>query len=219
MLLTRKISEKISLQELETQFGLVRAQEPDFLGEIWDNLPALNDFERSALDRIKHNYNNLSQGSQLSENLVKMTVLSPLLDLAGFYSSNFLVRDEVGVKISAVDAGTVYRGRIDIVVFQNQFWVLVIESKSSSFALNKAIPQALTYMLNSPNSPKSTYGFVLNGSNFRFIKLLGAKLPQYALSDELLLDRGDDFPLVLCILKQIVTLMVSSKSPVDKNWQ
>ena len=114
MLLTRKISEQISLQELETQFGLVRTQEPDFLGEIWDHLPALNDFEQRSLDRIKQNYNHLSQGSQLSENLVKMTVLSPLLDLAGFYSSNFLVKDEVGVKISAVDAGTVYRGRIDV---------------------------------------------------------------------------------------------------------
>ena len=208
MLLTRKISEKISLQELEIQFGLVPAKEPNFFREWQENLPELNNFERQALDRIKHNYNTLSTGSQLSENLVKMTVLSPLLDLAGFYSSNFLVKDEVGVKISAVDAGTVYRGRIDILVFQNQFWVLVIESKSSSFALNKAIPQALTYMLNSPNLLKSTYGFVLNGSNFRFIKLLAANLPQYALSDELLIDRGNDFPQVLCILKRIATLMV-----------
>lgn len=208
MLLTRKIAEQISLQELETQFGLVRSQEPDFLREISDNLPVLNDFERSSLDRIKQNYNHLSQGTQLSENLVKMTVLSPLLDLAGFYSSNFLVKDEVGVKISAMDAGVVYRGRIDILVFQNQFWVLVIESKSSSFALNKAVPQALAYMLNSPNLPKATYGFVLNGSNFRFIKLLTTNLPQYALSDELLLDRGNDFPQVLCILKRIATLMV-----------
>ncbi len=144
-----------------------------------------------------------------------MTVLSPLLDLAGFYSSNFLVKDEVGVKISAVDAGTVYRGRIDILVFQNQFWVLVIESKSNSFALNKAVPQALTYMLNSPNSP--TYGFVLNGSNFRFIKLLTANFPQYSLSDELLLDRGNDFPQVLRILKRITTRIVCSKIPVYNN--
>jgi len=49
---------------------------------------------------------------------------------------------------------------------------------------------------------------VLNGSNFRFIKLLTANSPKYALSDELLLDRGDDFPQVLCILKRIATLMV-----------
>lgn len=206
MLLTRKISEKISLQELETQFGLVPVKESNFFREWQENLPELNNFEQQSLDRIKHNYNTLSTGSQLSENLVKMTVLSPLLDLAGFYSSKFLVKDEVGVKISTVDAGSVYRGRIDILVFQNQFWVLVIESKSNSFALNKAIPQALAYMLNNPNSP--TYGFVLNGSNFRFIKLLTANPPKYALSDELLIDRGNDFPQVLCILKQIATLMV-----------
>lgn len=208
MLLTRKISENISLQELETQFGLVPATTLNFFGSDWENLPALTSFEQQFLERIKHNYNNLSTRSQLSENLVKMTILSPLLDLAGFYSSNFSVRDEVGVKISAVDEGTIYRGRIDILVFHNQFWVLVIESKHSSFSLNKAIPQALAYMLSSSNEHHPVYGFVINGSNFRFIKLLPTNPPQYALSDELLIDRDDDFSQVLRILKRIATFII-----------
>ena len=35
------------------------------------------------------------------------------------------------------------RGRIDVLVLKQQFWLLVIESKQTGFSLLTAIPQAL----------------------------------------------------------------------------
>jgi hypothetical protein len=63
--------------------------------------------------------------------------------------------------------------------------VVVIESKRPLFSLDIAIPQILAYMLANPHSDKPIFGFISNGSHFRFIKLTKQDTPQYALSDEL----------------------------------
>ena len=47
------------------------------------------------------------------ENSVKMGVLSPLLDLAGFYDEPFHIRSEVSTEIAAEAEDEVIRGRID----------------------------------------------------------------------------------------------------------
>ena len=61
-----------------------------------------------------------------------MAILSPLLDLAGFYSSQFAIADEESIEITANDGETIYRGRIDILVIQQSLWILVIESDRKS---------------------------------------------------------------------------------------
>jgi hypothetical protein len=63
----------------------------------------------------------------------------------------------------------VIKGAIDVLVLLEQLWGLVIESKMSDFSLTKALPQALSYMLSSPNRP--CFGLITNGSDFVFIKL------------------------------------------------
>ncbi|MEM9446761.1 MAG: hypothetical protein AAGA18_15575 [Verrucomicrobiota bacterium] len=83
-----------------------------------------------------------------------MAVVSPLLDLAGFYSIDYQILDETSVEITAEENATIYRGRIDILVIKDQFWLAVIESKHSKFSLINAIPQALAYMLGCPNPEK-----------------------------------------------------------------
>jgi hypothetical protein len=57
--------------------------------------------------------------------------VSPLLDLAGFYQFPFLVKAEVSTSIEVADEANAMaiQGRIDILVIQDSFWVLVIESK------------------------------------------------------------------------------------------
>ena len=79
----------------------------------------------------------------MSEEIVKLVMLSPLLSAAGFYSSPFRVRAETPVQIALEDENELVRGRIDILVLQERFWVLVIESKEAGFSLKEAIPQAL----------------------------------------------------------------------------
>jgi len=208
MVQTINISENLSLHDLKTDFGLVQITEEQFFREWIDNLPDLTELEKQLLDRVKRNYQGLTERSQISEHLVKMAVVSPLLDLANFYSSNFQVRDEATIEISGQDEGVIYRGRIDVLVFQEQFWVVVIESKNSGFSLNKAMPQALAYMLASPNSDRPTFGLITNGSDFRFLKLTHQDPPLYALSEIFsILDPGNDLYHVLRILKQISQLI------------
>jgi len=137
-----------------------------------------------------------------------MVVLSPLLDLAGFYEPPFRVDGEVNMRVSAEDEGEVIQGSIDVLVIQAGLWVTVIEAKNSEFSLTKALPQALAYMLASPKQDRPLFGVVLNGSEFLFIKLVFGDVPKYGLSDVFsLLNRGNDLYSVLQILKRFGTLM------------
>jgi hypothetical protein len=47
---------------------------------------------------------------------------------------------------------------------------LVIESKRSDFAVTRAIPQALAYMLSNSEMVQPTFGMITNGNEFLFLK-------------------------------------------------
>ena len=73
-----------------------------------------------------------------------------------------------------------------------------------------AIPQALAYVLDNPNTEKPMYGFVTNGREFQFIKLTKQDTPRYALSYTLSLNRGDDLHAVVKGLKRLGYLIRNS---------
>lgn len=194
---------KVKLHDLKTQFGLQQVQDDAFFSEWHHDLPELTPAEQQALDRIQQNYLYLLE-YPVMESIVKMVVLSPLLDLAGFYAPPFRVDGETSIQVSAEDEGDLIQGCIDVVVIQEQLWVTVIEAKNSEFSITKAIPQALAYMLAAPRSDGPTFGLVLNGSEFLFLKLVRGESPQYATSDLFsLLNRGNDLYFVLRFLKQL----------------
>ncbi|MBF2079287.1 MAG: restriction endonuclease subunit R, partial [Synechococcales cyanobacterium T60_A2020_003] len=183
---------KVKLHDLKIRFGLQKTQDEAFFSEWLNDLPELTAAEQQALDRIKRNYLYLLE-YPVMESIVKMVVLSPLLDLAGFYEPPFRVDGETNIQVSAEDEGETIQGCIDVLVIQEGFWVTVIEAKNSEFSITKAIPQALTYMLAIPKLEKPAFGLVLNGSEFLFLKLIRDSIPQYATSDLLsLLNRGND---------------------------
>ena len=198
----------IKLHDLKAKFGLQRVEDELFFPEWLNDLPELTDSEQQALARVKRNYLYLLE-YPVMESIVKMVVLSPLLDLAGFYQPPFRVDGEVNVRVSAEDEGEVIQGSIDVLVIQEVLWVTVIEAKNSEFSLTKAIPQALAYMLASPKRDRPLFGVVLNGSEFLFIKLVFGDVPKYGLSNVFsLLNRGNDLHPVLQILKRFITLIV-----------
>jgi hypothetical protein len=210
-------AKNLGLADLEEKFNLRLVEDKQFFTEWLEPLPEISDLEKQYLDRVKANYENLLKYPPLSENIVKMVVLSPLLDLAGFYRSPYQVKTEVPVKIDAEDGKKVMKGRIDVLVVKNQLWILVIESKSALFSLNQAIPQALAYMLTTPHPKKPAYGFMTNGSEFVFAKLVKQDLPQpvvqYALSDLFaLLKTENELYHILQILKKLGGIFVNSES-------
>lgn len=197
----------LTLHDVKEKFGLKQAEDEQFFWEWLADLPELTDLEKRSLDWVKADFLYLDE-YPMPESLVKMLVLSPLISLAGFYRPPFRLTTEAPVRIAAEDEGEIIQGRIDILVLQKQLWVLVIESKQAGFSLKLGIPQALAYMMANPNPEKPAFGLITNGNNFRFIKLTKQGTPQYALSDEFMIERRDDFYNVLSILKRIGALLL-----------
>lgn len=195
-------AEKITLYELEQQFGLQKVNDAQFFFEWQLDLPELIDSEKQRLNRVKAAYSNLARRSVL-ENTIKMAVVSPLLDLAGFFLPPFYVSTEEEVQIVAENEGVVVRGRMDILVLKDQFWVLVIESKRAEFSLKVGVPQVLAYMLATPQPTQPLFGMVTNSSNFVFLKLIQQDIHRYERSNELILEQGNDLYTVLQVLKRL----------------
>ncbi len=195
---------EITLEELREKFNLQEVNEPEFFREWQENLPSLTEEDKKALARVKSNYFNLVNSRPMLEQGVKMVVLSPLLDLAGFYQSPFSLKTEAYIEIEAEDEGIIVRGNIDVLVVKQSLWILVVESKSTKFDVMVALPQALMYLLDSPHINQPCFGFITNGREFVFIKLTKTELSQYSRSYSLSIERENEFQQVLAVLKKIL---------------
>ncbi|MEM7580376.1 MAG: type I restriction endonuclease [Mastigocoleus sp.] len=195
-------AEKINLYDLEKNFKLRLSDDNEFFSEWKKDLPQLTEIEKQNLNRVKASYLNLTKRPML-EDMVKMVVLSPLLSDAGFYLPPFYSTTESSVEIINEQEDLKIRGKIDVLVLQDQLWIIVIESKQAGFSLEVGIPQALAYMLANPHPDKPVFGLVTNGGNFIFLKMIRKEQPIYALSDEFTIRRENDLYIVLKILKRL----------------
>lgn len=195
-------AERVTLADLETHFALSLSENTSFFNEWQTELPTISATEQEYLAQVKASYFNLAKRPVLEE-MVKMVILSPLLQLAGFYLPPFYTTSEQSVEVTEADEGVIIRGKIDVLVIQDRLWILVIESKRSGLSLEVGIPQALAYMLANPQPDQPLFGFVTNGSNFIFLKLAQTPQPTYGLSDEFTLRRKGDLSQVLAILKHL----------------
>jgi hypothetical protein len=80
------------------------------------------------------------------------------------------------------DGEEILRGRIAVLVLQQQLWVMVLESKKTTLSVWAAVPQALAYMMANPNPSKPVFGMVTNGDDILFVKVTQTNTPQYDLS-------------------------------------
>jgi hypothetical protein len=192
-------AEQLTLYDLEQKFSLQRVYEPQFFPE-WLGDPALTSVEQDRLDRVKQHYRHLAS-RPLLEGMVKMVIVSPLLELAGFFDPPFYSTSEASMNLTAKDGKLTVRGKMDVLVMLDQLWVLVIESKRAEFSLKVGIPQVLSYMMAAPQRSQPVYGMVTNGGSFTFLKAEPNR--HYAQSDVFDIERGDDLPRVLHILKHL----------------
>jgi hypothetical protein len=203
MVQTFAISKAVeSLSLVESKFNLVQSSDDRFFTEWYENLPALSNAEETILDRYKQRFLDHRYRGNLSEGAVDRLLVSPLLDLAGLYAPDLKLDTEASVEITAEDDGNLYRGRIDVLILQQQFWVLVVEEKASRIAMETAIPQGLTYMAGMPSSSdRPIFGLVTSGDHSVFIKLQDKT---YALSDSFAIrSRHNNLYTVLQILKTV----------------
>jgi hypothetical protein len=199
----------LKLHDLKTRFNLQKSEAADFFVEWRDGSFLLNEAEHVAIDRLKRNYLYLLE-YPVMESIVKMVVLSPILDLAGFYEPPIRVEGEASIQVSAEDEDEIVQGSIDVLMVQETLWVTVIEAKNSEFSITKAIPQTLAYMLANPRVNRPCFGLVVNGSEFLFLKLqIIDGIPKYATSNLFsMLNEGNDLDRVLQILKYFKTIIV-----------
>jgi hypothetical protein len=201
----------VTMYDLETQFKIEWVEDDQFFREWQDDLPEISEAEKQRLDRVKASYRNLLKHPPLLENTVKMVVLSPFLDLAGFYLAPFHVTSEKSVEIIDEDEGVIVRGQLDVLALFQEFWVVVIESKKAAFSLEVGIPQLLAYMLANLRVDRPTYGLLMNGADFLFVKLVKRETAQYAFSRKFyLFNPGNDLYRVLSILKRLGQLNVGN---------
>ena len=158
-----------TLYQLKQALGLSKSQDLEFFTEWQTSGTDINQAERVLLDRVQTNFLALMEDPPMLENSVKMVVLAPLLDICGFYRKPFKIETETSTQIEMQDEGITIRGRIDVLVMKDRLWLLVIESKRSDFAVSRAIPQALSYMLSNPSN-QPNFGLITNGHEFLFLK-------------------------------------------------
>jgi len=173
----------LTLRQVKEQFGLIQV-DGHAIAEWQPPFPEPTDLEQQVLNRVQANFAYLSERT-LAEGLVNMVVVSPLLDLAGFYQPPFDVdiEFEVSIPIQAEDEDQkLVKGRIDILVLKHRLWILIIESKRTRFDVMEALPQALAYMMGCPSRDRSLFGLATNGREFLFIHLKRDKVPSYSLS-------------------------------------
>ena len=63
-------------------------------------------------------------------------------------------------------------------------------------------------MLDSPEIEQSAFGFVTNGSEFRFVKLLKRDTIKYGLSRLFSIDSGEDLYTVVSIFKSLAQFVI-----------
>ncbi|NEP62422.1 MAG: hypothetical protein F6K31_36740 [Symploca sp. SIO2G7] len=99
-------AQNISLNDLVEEFGLEFIDEQQCFREWQENLPELTDLEKQTLDGVKANFRHLSR-YPLVEAVVKLVVLAPLLNMAGFYHPPFYLTAEKEVKIESEEEGII----------------------------------------------------------------------------------------------------------------
>jgi Type I restriction enzyme R protein N terminus (HSDR_N) len=169
-----------SLADAETRLNLQRNDQATFFPEWQSPLPALNPAEIADLSQLHRRLLYHRADGELLEGAV--VLVSPLLELAGFYDPPFKIKAETTIELAIDDGEEVLRRRIDVLVLQNRLWVAVLESKKSTISARSALPQALAYMMSRPAIDQPLFGILTNGDDILFVKLTSQPTPQYQLS-------------------------------------
>jgi hypothetical protein len=166
----------------EQRFHLNRTENEQFFSEWRTDLHDLTDPEKIGLNELRRRYLYQRAESHLLEGTVMLLLTSPLLALAGFYDPPFKVRAEESVQIVLDDSEEILQGRIDVLVLENQLWIVILESKKTALSVWSALPQTLAYLMSNPQPERPSFGMMINGDDIVFVKLTQSENRQYDVS-------------------------------------
>ncbi|WP_439342326.1 hypothetical protein [Vacuolonema iberomarrocanum] len=63
------------------------------------------------------------------------------------------------------------QGRLDVLVLQQEFWVVVLESQKTALSAWAALPQTLAYLMANPHPERPSFALMTNGDDSVFVKL------------------------------------------------
>lgn len=209
-----KATQQLTLADLERQFDLHRVEDADFFPECSENLPDLTPLEQERLDRAWAQFQYL-ETMPLLENMVRMVLLSPLLDLTGLYQPPFQSRSEQPIHVVLPYQGILIRGLLETLVVQEQLWILMVEAKQLGTSLMPGIHQSLAYLLSAPDRLYPRYAMVGNGYHFVFLKVMTGSHPCYAQSPILGVEHGDGLAQVLRVMKRLALTLRLRVSEIE----
>jgi len=129
----------LALYEVKEKFNLHQTDDLEFFPEWQNELPELTDYERQCLDRSRADFLSLLD-YPLHEEVVKLTILAPLLSLAGLLRHPFYPQAEADIRLEVPNEDEIVRGKVDVRILLNRLWAVVIESKNKHFSLDLAYP-------------------------------------------------------------------------------
>lgn len=193
---------QLTLRDVEDKFGVQRTRELEFFTEWQQPTVELSEYDTKVLDQAQASFLYLAK-DLVQEPLVKMVLVSPLLSAAGFYEKPYLTFAEHTTEVEITASEEIIRGRIDVLVVNQQVWVAIVEAKNSQLSLSVGLPQTLAYMSSDKQIDRAKFGLVTNGTDLEFVKLdLAAGL--YALSRTYSLNNpGNDLYEVVSVLQAI----------------
>ncbi|MEI2580953.1 restriction endonuclease subunit R [Scytonema sp. PRP1] len=172
----------------------------------------ITEYEQQELEEIRNVFREYYSEGKISEGQIKFLILAPLMKLAGFYQPSIKITLEENIAdISVEDEDTIIKGRMDILAVNKTqgrtvttpFWILVIESKNSSFNASEGLPQLLTYAYTSLEQQTSVWGLTTNGMDYQFVYLQQGNPPLYQLLPKLDITRPESSTELLQVLKAI----------------
>lgn len=195
-----------NLDETHSAFSLSPVDDLDFFWEWRTDLPELTAAERTVLDRLRDRYRHYQTVGAITESTVSLILVSPLLELLGLYDPPYWVKGEKYIKIEIEDGDRILDGLIDVLLLNDQVWLVVLETKRYGFSVMQALPQTLAYMAASPESAP-VFGLITTGEDYLFVKLDPQKRC-YDWSDKLTLSTRQGNPLyqVTQVLRRLLHL-------------
>ena len=106
--------------DLREKFGLERDRTDLFFKEWLAESQELSSFEQQVLDRLRQNYRSIIETNPLEE-VVKLVVVAPLLDLAGFYQPPFSIQAEAPTRLNLEDLNdTTWQSSLEVYLYSKE---------------------------------------------------------------------------------------------------